>query len=152
MPWKNVITTWLSSDVQQSHDHEGGAGAPLVVKAASRRRVVHRDRLLLQPGELPLQVVHEKVGHVVREAAFHDDAKRGEVLPVLRERVRRQQPAVLTERVRRVEDGVVADRVAQFESEDRQLVALVRSSKGPSSAICADRRVATSRAYCCTRR
>ncbi len=35
--------------------------------------------------ELPFEVVEELVGHIVCEATFHDDAKRGEVLPVLRE-------------------------------------------------------------------
>ena len=108
--------------------------------------VVHRFPLLLQPGQLPLDVGEQHVREIVAEPASHHDAKSREVITVLRERVSRQLPAALTQRVRDVEDGEVVDRVLDREGEDRQLVARVISSKGPNSAIWPDSRVATSRA------
>ena len=73
--------------------------------------VVDRLRLLLEPRQLPLEVGDEQVGHVVGEAAPDDDAQRGEVRAVLRERVGGHLPAALAQRVRDVEDGEVVDLV-----------------------------------------
>ena len=94
------------------------------VSGGTRRRcrVVHRRRLLLEPRELPLDVGHEQVGEIVREAAAHDDAERREVRAVLRERVCRNLPAAFAQGVRDVEDGEVVDVVLHGEREHRKLV------------------------------
>jgi hypothetical protein len=48
-----------------------------VGEGAPGRLVVHRGRLALEPGELPLDVSDEQVGEVVGEAAADDDTERG---------------------------------------------------------------------------
>ena len=87
-------------------------------------------RLLLQARQLPLEIVDEHVGHVVREPTPDDHAQGGEVGPMLRERVRRNLPAALTHCVRDIENRVVLDLVLQRESEDRQLVSSRQELEG----------------------
>ena len=84
---------------------------------------MHRCRLLLEPRQLPLEIVHEQVRQVVAETSPHDDTQRGEVGPVLGKRVRGNLPAALAHGVRDVEHGEVLDAVGEREREDRELVA-----------------------------
>ena len=90
---------------------DGVGGARLVVEPG-RRGLVHRGGLLLELRQLPLDVVDQQVRHVVAEAALDHDAQHRQVLAVLREGVRREQPAALAQRVRDVEDREVVDPVA----------------------------------------
>ena len=102
-----------------------------VREGAPGRLVVDRRGLRLEPRKLPLEVGDEHVRHVVREAAPDDYAQRGEVGPVLRERVRRHLPAALAQRVRDVEDGVVLDLLLQREREHGKLVAARQELERP---------------------
>ena len=95
------------------------------------RPVVNGLRLLLEARQLPLRSATSRSARSWREAAPHDDPQRREVLPVLRERVRRDLPAALAQRVRDVEDGEVVDVVAQLEREHGQLVAVREQLERP---------------------
>ena len=123
-----------------------------MVEGGGRVAVVDGRRLLLEPRQLTLQVVDQQVGQVLAEPTFDDDPQRREVLAVLRERVRRQEPAALAQGVGDVEDREVVDPVLEREGEDRQLVTLGQELEGPQLGDPPGEPVATSRAYACTRR
>src|SRR5215211_2699178 len=112
-------------------DPDASPCALLVAEPGCRRVVVHRLGLALEARQLALQVREQHVAQVVREAAPHDHAEGGEVLAVLRERVRRHLPAPLAERVRDVEDREVVDPVPHGEGEDRELVPARQQLEGP---------------------
>ena len=95
-----------------------------VVETGRARGVPNRRGLRLEVRQLPLDVLHEQVGHVVGEPELDDDAQRREVGAVGRERVGGHQPAALAQRARDVEDREVVDLVLELEREHRQLVAL----------------------------
>src|SRR3954451_11612957 len=89
------------------------------VREGRRLRPTGGCRLLLQAREDPAQVVEQQVGEVVGEAVAHHDAQRGDVLPVLRERVRGHEPTLLAQPGGDVEygEGLLA---VDHEREDGQ--------------------------------
>src|SRR3954447_1455861 len=65
-------------------------------------RAVNGLRLLLQPRQLPLEVLDQQVSEIVADALADDHPERGEVGAVLGERVGRHLPAPFTQSARHV--------------------------------------------------
>ena len=101
--------------------------------------------------DVALQVGDQEVGEVAREAVAHDDAQRREVLAVLRERVRRHEPAPLAQALRDVEHGVrrgprPSSANANTGSSLPSVMQLERPDRRRSRRRCSARRRATSAA------
>ena len=96
------------------------AEALVLFGTPSRHRALER----LQPRRLFAQVSQEQVGHIGGQPGSHHDPQDGEVLTILREGVRRHQPAELTQPGRHVEHGVVGHLWRGGEGQHRQLASV----------------------------